>query len=230
MSESFRLPAQLKGRIKHFASKRALDIEGLGEETVSALVDRKLVCDLGDLFRLKKDDLLRVERFAERSAAKLVHAIQKSRRVELGRFLYALGIPEVGAAVARDLAPHFRSLESLRRASREELEKVSGIGPRISDAICEFFRDERNQHAINALLEAGLEVIEMRRPKRQPLKGKTFVFTGSLDRFSRSEAQKLVEALGGQAASSVSRRTDYVVVGSEPGKLMSQHSPKFGLT
>ena len=218
----FACPAQLKGRLKHFASKRALDIEGLGEETVSAIVDRKLVRDLADLFRLKKDDLLRLEGFAERSATKLVDAIQNSRRVELGRFLYALGIPEVGAAVARDLAQHFRNLESLRRANRDELEKVSGIGPRMSDTICEFFRDKRNQHAIDALLEAGLEIIETKRRPRQPLKGKTFVFTGSLDRFSRSEAEKLVESLGGQATSSVSGQTDYVVVGSEAGKKSEQ--------
>jgi DNA ligase (NAD+) len=218
----FACPAQLKGRLKHFASKRALDIEGLGEETVSALVDRKLVRDLADLFRLKKEDLLRLEGFAERSAAKLVDAIQKSRRVELGRFLHALGIPEVGTAVARDLAQHFRNLESLRRANREELEKVSGIGPRMSVAIREFFRDKRNQHAIDALLEAGLEIIETKRPQRQPLKGKTFVFTGSLDRFSRSEAEKLVESLGGQATSSVSGQTDYVVVGSEPGNKLDR--------
>ena len=218
----FACPAQLKGRLKHFASKRALDIEGLGEETVSALVDRKLVCDLADLFRLKKDDLLRLEGFGERSAAKLVDAIQKSRRVELGRFLYALGIPEVGAAVARDLAQHFRNLESLTKANREELQKVSGIGPTMSDAICEFFRDKRNQRAIDALLEAGLEIIETKTARRQPLKGKTFVFTGSLDRFSRSEAEKLVESLGGRATSSVSRQTDYVVVGSEPGDKLDQ--------
>ena len=130
----FACPAQLKGRLKHFASKRALDIEGLGEETVSALVDRKLVCDLADLFRLKKDDLLQLEGFAERSAAKLVDAIQKSRRVELGRFLYALGIPEVGAAVARDLAQHFRNLESLTKANREELQK--SFGNRTDDVGC----------------------------------------------------------------------------------------------
>ena len=218
----FACPAQLKGRLKHFASKRALDIEGLGEETVSALVDRKLVRDLADLFHLEKNDLLRLEGFAERSAAKLVDAIQKSRRVELGRFLYGLGIPEVGAAVARDLAQHFRNLESLKKAHREELEKVSGIGPTMSDAICEFFQDKRNQHAIDALLAAGLEIIETKTEQRQPLKGKTFVFTGSLDRLSRSEAEKLVESLGGRASSSVSRRTDYVVVGSEPGSKSDQ--------
>jgi DNA ligase (NAD+) len=222
----FACPAQLKGRLKHFASKKALDIDGLGEETVSALVDRKLVRDLADLFRLKKDDILRLDGFAERSAAKLVDAIQNSRRIELGRFLYALGIPEVGAAVARDLAQYFRNLESLRKANREELQKVSGIGPTMSDAICEFFRDKRNQRAIDALLEAGLEIIGTKTERHQPLKGKTFVFTGSLDRFSRSEAEKLVESLGGRATSSVSQQTDYVVVGSEPGSKLDQAKAK----
>jgi DNA ligase (NAD+) len=220
--DRFACPAQLKGRIKHFASKKALDIEGLGEETVSGLVDRRLACDLADLFRLKRDDLLQVERFAQRSAAKLVDAIQKSRRVELGRFLYALGIPEVGAAVALDLARHFRSLESLRWASREELENVPRIGPKMSDAIFEFFSDQRNQRAIDALLEVGLQIIQTKKPQRLPLSARTFVFTGSLDRFSRDEAQKLVEALGGQSTSSVSSQTDYLVVGSEPGKKLDQ--------
>ena len=218
----FACPAQLKGRIKHFTSKGGLDMEGLGEETVSALIDRGLVSNLADLFRLDKNDLLRLEGFAERSAAKLVDAIQKGCRVELGRFLYALGIPEVGAAVARDLAQHFQSLERLRAASRKELENVSGIGPRMSEAIHEFIWDKRNQQAIDALLKAGVEIIETKKPKKQPLSGKTFVFTGSLDRFSRTEAQKLIENLGGQATSSVSGQTDYVVVGSEPGRKLDQ--------
>jgi DNA ligase (NAD+) len=139
-----------------------------------------------------------------------------------------LGIPEVGAAVARDLAQHFRNLESLRKANREELQKVSGIGPTMSDAICEFFRDKRNQRVIDALLEAGLEIIETKTARRQPLEGKTFVFTGSLDRFSRSEAEKLVESLGGRATSSVSQQTDYVVVGSEPGSKFG-HAKSQGL-
>jgi DNA ligase (NAD+) len=218
----FACPAQLKGRLKHFASKRALDIEGLGEETVSALVDHGWVGSLADLFRLKKQDLLKLEGFAERSAEKLVDAIQSSRRVELGRFLYALGIPEVGAAVARDLAQHFGTLDNLRRASRGELERVSGIGPKMAEAIHEFLRDKRNQQAIDALLAVALEIIETKRAQRQPLGGKRFVFTGSLERFSRSQAQKMVERLGGQAVSSVSSRTDYVVAGSEPGKKLDQ--------
>lgn len=219
---NFACPAQLKRRLKHFAAREGLDIEGLGEETVSALIEHGLVRDLADLFRLNKNDLLRVERFAERSAEKLVDAIHERQRIELDRFIYALGIPEVGAAVARDLAQKFRSLERIRRASREELEKVSGIGPKMAEAIFDFFSDKRNQRAVDALLDAGVELIETKRPHRQPLSGKTFVFTGSLERFSRSAAQRLVESLGGQAASSVSSQTDYVVIGSEPGKKIDQ--------
>jgi DNA ligase (NAD+) len=223
----FGCPAQLKGRIRHFASREGLDIEGLGEETVSALIDHGLVRDLADLFRIKTNDLLRLEGFAERSAAKLIDAIQNSRRVELGRFLYALGIPDVGAAVARDLAQKFRSFESWRRASREELEKVSGIGPKMSEAIFEFFSDKRNQRAIDALLGAGLQIIETKKKfQTQPLSGKTFVFTGALERFSRSEAQRLVEGLGANAASSVSSETDYVVAGSKPGQKLEQAKSK----
>jgi DNA ligase (NAD+) len=224
--DHFGCPAQLKGRIRHFASREGMDIEGLGEETATALINHGLVRDLADLFRLKKNDLLRLEGFAERSAEKLVDAIQKSRRVEFGRFLYALGIPEVGAAVARDLAQRFSAIENLRRANQQELENISGIGPRMSEAIFEFLRDKRNQRAIDGLLEAGLQIIETKRPRRQPLSGKTFVFTGSLERFSRSEAERLVEGLGANAASSVSSQTDYVVVGSEPGRKLEEAKSK----
>ena len=222
----FACPAQLKGRIKHFASREGLDIEGLGEETVAALIDHALVRELAGLFRLKKHDLLQLERFAERSAEKLIDAIQRRQRVELGRFLYALGIPEVGAAVARDLAQNFLRLERFRQADRRELEAVSGIGPKMSEAIFEFLGEKRNQRAIDALLEAGLQIVETKKSPRQPLSGKTFVFTGSLQRFSRSEAERLVESLGASASSTVSSETDYVVVGSEPGKKLGQAKTK----
>lgn len=198
----------------------------MGEETVAALIDHGLVRELADLFRLKKHDLLQLERFAERSAEKLIDAIQRRQRVELGRFLYALGIPEVGAAVARDLAQNFLRLERFRQAGRRELEAVSGIGPKMSEAIFEFLGEKRNQRAIDALLEAGLQIVETKKSPRQPLSGKTFVFTGSLQRFSRSEAERLVESLGASASSTVSSETDYVVVGSEPGKKLGQAKTK----
>jgi DNA ligase (NAD+) len=210
--------AQLKRQIQHIASKDALDIGGLGLETVSTLVDRGLVQTVADVFRLDVDDLLQLERFAERSARRLVEAIQRHKRVELRRFLYGLGIPEVGAAVARDLADHFRSLDAVRHASRHALEAVPSLGPKLSEAIHGFFAEARNQQAIDALLEAGVQVVESTAPRAQPLAGKTFVFTGALDRFSRHEAEHQVEALGARTTSAVSGETDYVVVGKDPGQ------------
>jgi len=213
----FGCPAQFKGRLQHFASKDALDISGMGQERVSALVDRGLVKDLADLFRLKPEQFLQLVGFAERSSRQLYEAIQRSRRVELKRFVYGLGIPGVGKTVARDLADHFGSLAALRRATRESLEQVPGIGSGSSRAILQFFQNERIQKEIDSLLEAGVRPVETLGVTAKPLAGKKFVFTGSLYRFSRSEAERLVESLGAHVSSSVSRDTDYVVAGDAPG-------------
>jgi DNA ligase (NAD+) len=210
--------AQLIRQIQHFASKDAFDIDGLGLESVSTLVHHGLVRSVADLFRLDADDLLHLEGFAERSARRLVEAIQRHKHVELRRFLYGLGIPEVGTAVARALADHFRSLDAVRQASRHALEAVPSIGPKLSDAIHGFFAEARNQQAIDALLEAGVRVVESTAPKARPLVGKTFVFTGALDRFSRHDAEQQVEALGARATAAVSGETHYVVVGKDPGQ------------
>jgi len=214
----FGCPAQLKGRLVHFGSRGALDIEGLGEETAALLVDRDLVEELADLFDLTPDDLVELEGFAEKSANNLVDAIQEKKRVELRRFVHGLGIPEVGEAVARDLAAHFRSIEALRSASREELEEVDGIGPKMSEKIHAFLHDERNAAAIDAVLEQGMDLEAPEAPGSAPLDGLTFVFTGGLEGFTRSEAKNLVEGHGGRATSSVSSETDYVVVGEDPGR------------
>ncbi|MBI4538080.1 MAG: NAD-dependent DNA ligase LigA [Gemmatimonadetes bacterium] len=213
----FGCPAQLKGRIQHFGSKDALDIEGLGEETSAALVEHGLVKELAHLFRLRPEHLLALEGFAERSAQKLVDAIQRRKRPELARFLYALGIPEVGVSVARDLAEHFGSLEAILEASREELEGVPGIGPKMSEAIRSFVEDPRNIEAIGSLVAHGVQPVAPRRRGSEPLPGFKFVFSGGLARFSRDEVKKLVESLGARVSSSVSAQTDYVVVGLEPG-------------
>jgi DNA ligase (NAD+) len=210
--------AQLKRRIEHFVAPEGLDIDHLGTETVSTLVDRGVVKDLADVFQLAVEDLLRLENFAERSARQLIEAIQNGTCVELQRFLYALGIPDVGTAVARDLADHFQRLEAVRYASHQELQEVPGIGPKMSQAIHDFFADERHQRTIDALLKAGLQVMALRAPTKQPLRGKTFVFTGALDHFARSEARKQVASLGARATSAVSHETDYLVVGKEPGQ------------
>lgn len=210
-------PAQLKGRIQHFASRSALDIDGLGERTVIQLLEAGMVESVPDLLTLTTDDLKELEGFAELSARNLVEAIERSSRVALDRFLYALGIPEVGSQTARDLAAHFHTLEAVLSATREELEAVPGIGPKVAEAAHEFLHSESTTNIIDELRARGLEVEEMERPAEPSLDGLTFVFTGTLDRMTRGEAEELVRTLGGRIASSVSSKTDYVVVGGEPG-------------
>ena len=225
----FGCPAQLKGRLVHFGSRGALDIEGLGEETAALLVERGLVEELADLFDLGQDEVEALPGFAEKSAGKLVEAIQRRKRVELHRFLFGLGIPEVGQAVARDLARHFRSLEALRDADREALEEVEGIGPRMSEVIHGFFREEQNREAMDSLLAGGMELTVPEESAGGALEGKKFVFTGGLDRLTRSQARELVVSGGGRAVSSVSSETDYLVEGSDPGS-KAQRARELGVT
>lgn len=215
---TFGCTAQLKGRIVHFASRQGLDIEGLGDETASLLVDRGLVTGLADLFRLRAEDLLPLPLFAEKKAENLVAGIQARRRTELRRFLFGLGIPEVGATVARDLAQHFGSLAALQAADREALEAMHGIGPRMSEAITAFFADPRNAAAVEAL--AGeMEALEVEEEAGAggPLEGLSIVFTGTLETMTRGAAKKLVEAAGATSPSAVSGSTDLVVAGPGAG-------------
>ncbi len=221
----FECPAQLAGRLVHLASRPALDIEGLGEEKAKLLVEQGLVRQLPDLFDLTEEQLLPLEGFAEKSASNLVAAIRKAARAELARFLYALGIPEVGVAVARDLAQHFRSFAALRGATAEELEGVPGIGPKMAEQIGGFFADRRNRAILDRLLDGRVTLDELRAEasaKQAPLAGLKFVFTGGLEGMSRSEAQKLVEAHGGRAVSAVSKETDYVVAGTDAGSKLAK--------
>lgn len=213
----FGCPAQLKGRIVHFGSRNALDIEGLGEETAALLVDRELVRELADLFDLEPDQLTGLPGFAEKSAANLVEGIRRRTTPELRRFLHGLGIPEVGVAVARDLALHFRSFEAIRAASAQELEAVDGIGPKMSEAIRGFLDTPANATAIDHILARGVAPVAPEGPAETELAGRRFVFTGGLARLTRSQARKLVEGAGARAVSSVSAETDWVVAGSDPG-------------
>ena len=218
----FGCPAQLKRGIMHFGSRTGLDIEGLGEETANLLVDRGLVKELANLFDLTAEHLEPLDGFAEKSAANLAEAIQAKKSIELHRFLYGLGIPEVGATVAWDLARHFLSFEGVQAATAEELEVVEGIGPIMSEQIRSFLDDERNRARIQAVLDRGMDLIPPEDTGGQALAGQRFVFTGALEGFARSEAKRLIEGAGGRVVGSVSGETSYVVVGADPGSKLEK--------
>ena len=217
--------AQLKGELEHFASRNALDIQGFGKKTVAQLVERGLVKDLSDIFTLTKEQILGLEGFAERSATQLLEAIAQRKSVALPRFLFGLGIHHVGAHIAQILANHYRSLEQLMAAKREELEQIHGIGSEIAAAIETFFQETRNLTVLNRMKDYGITVTA--EPTRTGtsaglLEGKRFVLTGGLDGLTREEAKGKIQALGGHVTSSVSRNTDYVVAGKDPGSKLSQ--------
>ena len=214
---------QLVGRIIHYASREALNIEGLGDETVKELVRRGMVNDVADLYNLSTDQLKQLEGFADKSARKLHKAIQSTKNPRLDRFIYALGIRHVGEHVATVLAREFRSLDALRQASLKDLRAIEEIGDEIARSVKNFFEQKENKKALARLLEAGVKVQDMpARKTKRPLEGKTFVFTGQLDKYTRKEAQDRVEALGARAASSVSGNTDFVVAGEDPGSKLDE--------
>ncbi|HEC95036.1 MAG TPA: NAD-dependent DNA ligase LigA, partial [Thermoplasmatales archaeon] len=222
--------AQLKRSIAHFASKGAMDIEGLGRKNVDLLIDSGLIKKVSDLYTLKKEDLLSLPRFAEKSAENLLEGIEKSKSQSLARFIYALGIPNVGEHMARVLAEHFKSLDNLMNADREELMGIHEVGPETAESIVSFFRGKTNREEIERMKRLGVKATTevVKREKKGVLDGKVFVFTGALKSFSRDEAKRLVEELGGRAASSVSRNVDFVVVGENPGSKYDK-AKKLGL-
>jgi len=211
-------PAQRKERLRHFASRRAMDIEGLGEAAVDQLVDRALVRDFADLYGLNVERLTALERFAEKSAKNLVEAIAASKSRGLARLLNALGIRLVGERAAALLAARFGSIERIAEAAPETLAEVHGIGPQIAQSVRKFFDDEANRRLIVKLREAGVVLSErggLAGPR--PLEGKSFVLTGVLPTLTRDAARELILRLGGRVTGSVSKKTDYVVVGDAPG-------------
>ncbi|HEU5041886.1 MAG TPA: NAD-dependent DNA ligase LigA, partial [Gemmatimonadales bacterium] len=214
-------PAQLRARLVHLASEHGFDIAGLGPEIAAALVERHLVRGPADLFHLGPDDFLELPGFATRSARKLADAIQAARRIELHRFLYALGLPGVGPVAARALARGFQRLERLRQARAEDLRRTAGLGPVLARSVHRFFSDRRNRTAIAKLLAAGVEVLP-ERGGEGPLAGRRFVFTGALQHFTREEARRQVEGLGGRVGESVGRGVHFVVVGADPGRKLDQ--------
>ncbi|HRB80876.1 MAG TPA: NAD-dependent DNA ligase LigA [Nitrospira sp.] len=217
--------AQLKGAIEHFASKSALDIDGMGKKTIAQLVDVEFVQDLADLYNLTKEQILTLEGFADRSASLLLESIERSKSVSLDRLLMGLGIRQVGQHIARVLAKQFGTLPKLMSATQEELLQVREIGPEISASLTSFFSEERNRAVIARLIERGLTIAPPSTENAtgsQHLAGKTFVFTGGLEGYSRDQAKQLVERQGGQVSSSVSKKTSFVVAGTDPGSKLDQ--------
>ena len=209
--------AQLRRTIEHAGSREALDIDGLGPETVDALVSSGLVRSIADLFTVRAGDLVMRARLGRTTAANLVASIEKARRTELWRFLCALGIPGVGAQTAHDLSTHFRGLDAVRSARERTLRSVPGIGDAVARDIAAFFRVPANRRVIDRCLRRGLEITGTAAPSRGPLAGKAVVFTGRFESLTREEAEELARKRGARAAHSVSPRTDLVVVGREPG-------------
>lgn len=210
--------AQLLGAVQHYASRAALDIEGLGEKTVRQLIEVGLVTDsVADIYELEVEDLLPLELFAETKANNLVDAIEASKETTLGRFVYALGIRHVGEHVADVLARHYRDIQALMDADEEGLTEVREVGPEVARSVREFFDQERNRRVVEALLEHGVRPSVEDAGRERILEGERFVVTGALQRWGRDEVTGLLESLGARVTSSVSGKTDYVVVGEEPG-------------
>jgi DNA ligase (NAD+) len=222
--QSVDCPAQIEGRIEHYASRGALDIEGLGEKWVGVLAREGLVRHLYDLYALRKEQLLGLERMGEKSADNLLAALEATKQTTLARFVFGLGILHVGDHVAELLAAAFPSIAQLMAATEEQLQNVPGIGPRIGASVAEFFAAEQNREVVRRLLEAGVNPAPpaQRAAESQTLGGKTFVLTGGLDGFTRDEATAAIEARGGKVTGSVSKKTDYVVAGADPGSKLQK--------
>jgi len=211
-------PAKRKESLLHFASRHAMNIDGLGEKIVDQLVEKGIVKDFADLYELKLDEVAALERMAEKSAQNLLDEIAASKKNELSRLVYALGIGFVGERTAQLLAEHFGSLEKIADATLDELTEVNEIGPKVAGSIVDFFSEKANHKLIDRLRDEGVRMEEKRvAPKSSRLAGKSFVFTGTLERHSREEAGALVVSHGGKVVATVSKKTDYVVVGADPG-------------
>ena len=211
-------PARRRESLLHFAGRHAMNIDGLGEKIVDQLLEKKLVKDYADIYKLDLESLSNLERMAEKSAQNLLDEIAASKKNSLERLIYGIGIPFVGERTAQLLAQHFGSMEKLASASTDELLEVTEIGPKIAEGVKEFFSESANRKLVDNLRAVGVNMKQERpSPKGTQFAGKTFVFTGTLERRSREQAEQLVAAYGGKAGSTVSKKTSYVVVGSDPG-------------
>jgi DNA ligase (NAD+) len=212
-------PAQRKQAITHFASRRAMDIEGLGEKLVDQLVEANLVHTLADIYQLNLETLSNLDRMATKSAQNILDALDHSKNTTLARFIYALGMRNVGEATAKDLAKHFGNLSALMQADTATLLTVNDVGPVVAESISNFLGEQHNQEVIQALQQAGIRwpETEGKQLATGHLLGKTFVLTGTLPTLSRDEAKEMIEAVGGKVSGSVSKKTDFVIAGSDAG-------------
>lgn len=211
--------AQRKEAIKHFASRRAMNIDGLGDKLVEQLVDEGMINTIADLYKLEVESLSQLDRMAEKSAKNLVASLEKSKKTTLAKFIFALGIHSVGETTAQTLANHFASLDNIMNATNEELLEVPDIGPIVAANLQSFFKQEHNKEVIQQLISVGISwpKIKVKSLDEQPLAGKTFVVTGTLDTMGRNDAKTALQELGAKVSGSVSKKTDYVVVGENPG-------------
>jgi len=215
-------PAKLRETILHFASRGVMNIEGMGDALVNQLTDRGLVRNVADIYKLTKSDLLSLERMGDKSAQNVLDEIDNSRKLPLERVIYGLGIRFVGERTAQFLAEHFGSMDALMEATEEELQQVNEVGPRIAQSIAEFFAEAKNRDLVKKLREAGLRFSGKKKERGTKLAGKTFVLTGTLERYSRDQAKKMLEDAGGRVSGSVSKKTDYVIAGSDAGSKLDK--------
>ena len=209
-------PARLKWRIRYYASRDAMDIDHLGESTIDKLLDENLIDNIADLYFLKKEDILKLEGFKEKSAQNLLDSIENSKKQDLSRLIYGLGIRHVGKYASQLLATKYSSIDELSKADEEELKEIDGLGEKSAEAIATFFATEENMNLIKRLKEIGVKTKEIKK-EDLPLQGKKFVFTGGLSTLSRPEASDLIKQKGGIVTSSVGKDIDYVILGDKPG-------------
>ncbi|MEJ2051757.1 MAG: NAD-dependent DNA ligase LigA, partial [Calditrichota bacterium] len=223
--ENVACPEQVSRRIEHFASRRAMDIEGLGYKIVELLLKNKLIGDYGDIYSLKQEALADLERMGDKSATNLINAIEASKEQSLDRVIFALGIPFVGEGAARILAEHFHSVDNLMDTTVGELAEIDGVGEKTATGIKDFFANDRNLKVINKLRDAGVRFEEAGKKEITTdgrFQGKSFVFTGTLEKYTRDEATEAVRLRGGKVSSSVSNNTDFVVAGTDPGSKLEK--------
>lgn len=215
-------PAKVRESLKHFGSKGAMNIEGLGEKILIQLLEKGMIEDEADIYSLRYEDLIKLDKIEDRSANNLLSAIERSKKTTLAKFIYALGIRHVGEHVAQILSSHFENIQSLQNAGREELEMIEGIGPQIAESTFAYFQDEENRRRMTRILDSGMEFKKVSPPSASTLTGKSFLITGRLSAMNRSEAKDVILKKGGRLVSQISRNTDYLVAGESPGSKLAK--------